>query len=265
MNPPRVEIPLALRLRGRNPNEGKGGDADLSITPVDPEVCELVAENFITVTPSLNMGKEHNLIPLRRPEANGPPALARSRKRPDHGYGWKHSVLSALLDHIVRAYRVDAARIHVTGFSMGGYGTWELGISSPERFATLMPICGGGDTVLAKNIKHVPQWVHHGERDDIIPVSASKKMVDALLRAGAEEVRFTRHPDAAHDSWTAAYGNTEVWRWMLGHRNRGAGEEVVAPDANKVDVAQAVGDLASERCGYYNTPRLIHEGLPAAL
>jgi len=48
---------------------------------------------------------------------------------------------------------------------------------------------------------------------------------------------FTRYPDAAHDSWTAAYGNVEVWMWMLGHRMKGAGEGVVVPEANKVNVA----------------------------
>lgn len=122
-------------------------------------------------------------------------------------------------------YRVDVDRIHITGFSMGGYGTWDLGIASPDRFATLMPICGGGDTVLVKNTKHVPQWVHHGELDDIIPISASERMVDALKRASADEVRFTRYPDAAHDSWTPAYGNIEVWRWMLERRRNASKRE----------------------------------------
>ena len=57
MLPPSIDIPLAPRLRGRNPNKGKSGDADLSSTPVSPEICTMVAEEFITVTPSLNMGK----------------------------------------------------------------------------------------------------------------------------------------------------------------------------------------------------------------
>ncbi|KAI4223457.1 MAG: hypothetical protein LQ349_007429 [Xanthoria aureola] len=159
------------------------------------------------------------------------------------GYGWNHSILTALLDHIVQSYRVDIDRIHVTGFSMGGYGTWDLALSTPQRFATLMPICGGGDTVRAKNIKHVPQWVHHGERDDIIPISASEKMVEALLReVDAREVRFSRYPEAAHDSWTRAYGDVEVWRWMLGRRRVDGGKEVgevegvVVPEGNKVRV-----------------------------
>ena len=123
--------------------------------------------------------------------------------------------------------------------SIGGYGTWDLSLSTPNRFATLTPICGGGDTIRATNIKHVPQWVHHGERDDIIPISASVKMVDALIKVNAEEVRFSRYPEDAHDSWTRAYNDVEVWRWMLmrrresGRRELGEVGGVVVPEGGK--------------------------------
>lgn len=106
-----------------------------------------------------------------------------------------------------------------------------------------MPICGGGDTIRAKNIKHVPQWIHHGELDDIVPISASQKMVDALTKAQADEVKFSKYPDAAHDSWTKAYNNIEVWQWMLQHRRESGRKEmgehdgVVVPEKNKVAVA----------------------------
>lgn len=124
---PTISIPLAPRLRqSRQTKQG-----DKSVDPVPPNVCKVVAENFITVTPSLNM---------------------------EWGYGWNASILSALLDEIVDRYQIDLDRIHVTGFSMGGYGTWELAIHSPNRFASLMPICGGGDILRASHIKHVPQW-----------------------------------------------------------------------------------------------------------
>lgn len=65
MNPPSIDIPLAPRLRGRNPNKGNSGDADLSSTPVSAELCTLVAEGFITVTPSLNMGKKAHKYPMK--------------------------------------------------------------------------------------------------------------------------------------------------------------------------------------------------------
>jgi len=205
MNAPSIDIPQALRIR-----KSPGKVSDRSSEPVDSEVCSLLAENFITVTPSLDMR---------------------------HGYGWNASVLSALLDEVVTTYRVDVDAVHVTGFSMGGYRTWALGIHSPARFASLMPVCGGGDSVLARHITHVPQWVHHGESDDVIPVSASEKMVSSLRNKGAREVKLTKYPDLKHDSWTEAYANKEVYEWMLGCRRRTKGEEIVVPEANKVAVA----------------------------
>ena len=37
----------------------------------------------------------------------------------------------------------DPARTYATGMSMGGYGTWEVALAAPERFAALVPVCGG--------------------------------------------------------------------------------------------------------------------------
>ncbi|GAB7339812.1 hypothetical protein MBLNU457_6357t1 [Dothideomycetes sp. NU457] len=208
---PSISIPQAQRIR-KNPSKV----SDRSSEPVDAEVCALLAENFITVTPSLDMR---------------------------HGYGWNVSVLSALLDEVVNAYRVDLDAVHITGFSMGGYGTWALGIHSPARFASLMPVCGGGDMLRVGLIKDLPQWVHHGVLDDVIPVGASEKMVSSLRNKGAREVRFTKYEELKHDCWTEAYGNMEVYEWMLRCRRRTKGEEVVVPEANKVVVAGAEKDL----------------------
>ncbi|ETN41080.1 uncharacterized protein HMPREF1541_03015 [Cyphellophora europaea CBS 101466] len=203
---PVISIPMANRLR--KTKQAKQGD--LSETAVPPEVCTLLVENFITVSPSLNM---------------------------QCGYGWNASILSALLDEIVERYRVDMHRIHVTGFSMGGYGTWKLALHTPKRFASAMPICGGGDHLRASILKQIPHWIHHGDKDDIIPLQASQQMVDALEKAGAEEIQFTRYPELMHDSWTAAYNNPDVYRWMLDRRRQVQGDEKVVPDANKTTVA----------------------------
>ena len=87
---PHIDIPLpSVPRRSRQFLQG-----DNSVEPADEDVCTLLAESFITVTPSLNM---------------------------IHGYGWNASILSALLDEVVDQYSVDRDSIHVTGFSMGGY------------------------------------------------------------------------------------------------------------------------------------------------
>jgi len=127
---------------------------------------------------------------------------------------WKPEDLSALLDEIVGKYKVDKDRIYVTGLSMGGFGTWSLAAFSPDRFAALVPICGGGDPNTAARLAHVPIWVFHGAKDPVVPFKRSEEMVAALKKANGN-VKFTVYPEAGHDSWTEAYNNPELYDWLL--------------------------------------------------
>ncbi len=137
---------------------------------------------------------------------------------------WSVSMLDALLDEIVDQYRVDEDHIYVTGLSMGGYGTWNLALAYPERFAAIAPICGGGKPALASKIRHLPIWVFHGGKDDVVPLAESQAMVDALKSYGSD-VKLTVYPDAGHDSWTETYNNPELYKWLLSHKRR-SGEYV---------------------------------------
>lgn len=125
--------------------------------------------------------------------------------------------LSAILDEIEENYRIDEDRIYVTGLSMGGYGTWALAITEPDRFAAIVPICGAGDSDKVETIKHIPTWVFHGGKDDVVPIDESKSMVDALEACGGN-VKFTVYPEAGHDSWTQTYTNPALYEWFLSHK-----------------------------------------------
>lgn len=126
-------------------------------------------------------------------------------------------VLIALLDDIVANYNVDESRVYLTGLSMGGYGTWAMGATCPERFAALVPICGGGRPSTAEKLKNTPIWVFHGARDNVVPIQRSKDMVQAVKAAGGD-VQLTIYPEATHDSWTATYDNPKLYDWLLSHR-----------------------------------------------
>lgn len=133
------------------------------------------------------------------------------------GEWWRAEILAALLDAIEDRYRVDKTRIYVTGLSMGGYGTWTLALTYPHRFAAIAPICGGGHWWTTPRIKHLPAWVFHGTKDNVVPLKRSQEMVDALRQAGGN-VKFTRYPGIGHDSWTATYANPKLYEWLLSHR-----------------------------------------------
>ncbi len=132
---------------------------------------------------------------------------------------WQPEALSKLIDEIAAKYKVDPDRIYLTGLSMGGFGTFALAAAHPEKFAAIVPICGGGDPKSVERFKALPAWVFHGAKDDAVPLSQSERMVEALKAAGGD-VQFTVYPEAGHDSWTATYENPKVFEWLLAQKRK---------------------------------------------
>ncbi len=132
---------------------------------------------------------------------------------------WYSEDIIDLLDVVQAKYPVDPERVILTGLSMGGYGTWRTAELHPERFAAIVPICGGGDPKLAPAMKNLPVWVFHGGRDTTVPLRRSQEMVDALRAAGGN-VKYTIFPIDGHDSWTDAYNTPELYDWMLEQRRK---------------------------------------------
>jgi predicted peptidase len=122
-----------------------------------------------------------------------------------------------LIDALRKQYRIDAARIYLTGLSMGGYGTWDLLMRRPDLFAAAVPICGGGDETQAAKIAHIPVWVFHGTLDNAVKVQRSRHMVAALEKAGGRP-RYTEYPDERHASWVPAYRSPAMMKWLFAQR-----------------------------------------------
>ena len=159
---------------------------------------------------------------LAKVKIHGPPKIVESK--PDFpfilvspqspGRGWNVETLNALLDDVLQRYRVDPDRVYLTGLSMGGYGTWSLAAAHPERFAAIVPICGGGNPADAPKLAAIPAWVFHGAKDGTVPVQRSKDMVEAIKTAGGNP-KLTIYPEAGHDSWTETYNNPALYQWLL--------------------------------------------------
>jgi predicted esterase len=123
----------------------------------------------------------------------------------------------AILDEVHRDSAVDRQRIYLTGTSRGGFGVWSLAACHPQRWAAIVPICGGGDPATAAVIAHLPCWCFHGVRDTVIPVGQSRRMIDALRAAGARPL-CTEYPDVGHACWRRAYATPELWEWLARQR-----------------------------------------------
>jgi len=141
------------------------------------------------------------------------PAVVLSPQCPK-GVWWNAKQLKALLDHQVKEHKIDPNRIYVTGLSMGGFGTWNLLAAYPDYFAAGIPICGGGTPRRAKEFAHVPVWVFHGDADRVVPVSGSKRMVEALKKAGRKP-KVTMFENVGHNRWSPAYEDEKTFQWLL--------------------------------------------------
>ena len=158
----------------------------------------------------------------------GPPRLvAQGRDLPcivvspqvPKGYFWfrESNAILEILEEVITRYRVDKRRVHATGNSMGAFGAILLVAREPERFASLVPVCGGVDYVDSLRLRDVPIWAFHGEKDPIIPVEESRRLVKLVNQIGGK-ARLTIYPDAGHNCWDRAYDDPALWDWMLAQK-----------------------------------------------
>jgi predicted peptidase len=128
--------------------------------------------------------------------------------------------LLELLAEVESRLHGDADAVHVTGLSMGGMGTWALGVCAPGRFASLVPVCGlvppiEGFHELLENLRDKRVWAFHGVLDPVVSVEETLGIVSALKRLGGRP-RVTLYPDVGHRAWERAYADDELLRWFLG-------------------------------------------------
>ncbi len=138
----------------------------------------------------------------------------------------------AMLDEVMKEYKTDPHRVYLTGLSMGGFGTWSLAAAHPDKWAAIVPICGGvrfsktkdakdkeAVEKTAEKIKDIPCWCFHGAADPTVPVQMSRDIVEALKKAGGHP-KYTEYPGVGHNSWDKAYGTDELYTWLLEHKKK---------------------------------------------
>lgn len=126
----------------------------------------------------------------------------------------------AILDEVAKAYKTDPKRVYLTGLSMGGFGTWSLAAAHPDKWAAIVPVCGGvrggtdGAAKTAEKVKDIPTWVFHGDKDAAVKVDLSRQLVEAMKAAGGKP-KYTEYPGVEHNSWDPAYAEAELWTWLF--------------------------------------------------
>lgn len=121
-----------------------------------------------------------------------------------------------VLADVKKRFNIDEDRVYLTGLSMGGGGTLWLGLTRPDVWAALAPVCPAPPTgiePLAGNALHLPVRLFQGEIDPLVPASETRAWHKRFLQAGVKSEYF-EYPGVRHNSWDNAYKGGAIFEWF---------------------------------------------------
>lgn len=133
--------------------------------------------------------------------------------------GWgsspiERSQILSLVADVGHRCRVDSDRIYLGGWSMGGHGSFDLGVHHPDRFAALNPAIGSlarGLLGLVENLKPVPIFLVSGALDQDELVERQRDVVALLTKKGGQVVH-REHADGGHEFFPEDL--PEILEWL---------------------------------------------------
>lgn len=120
----------------------------------------------------------------------------------------------AVLDYVEKHWAIDASRVHLTGGSMGGGGTFFLGARYPQRFASGRPVCGFGSDLPVGNLLTFPIYATHSDDDFTVPVLHSRGPIGRLLERGGKAI-LDETTGLGHAAWDYTEGNKRAEAWHV--------------------------------------------------
>jgi predicted esterase len=125
--------------------------------------------------------------------------------------------LIELIDETVKDEKVDADKISAFGFSMGGFGVWELLIRRPEMFSAAVICAAAGIPSSADKVLDIDIRAYHGMKDETVPPSGLQLMEEAITALGGTKFTATYFDDVDHNSCSTAASNKDgdYFDWML--------------------------------------------------
>jgi len=104
---------------------------------------------------------------------------------------------------------IDTSRIYLSGFSAGGYMTWQTLLAMPDTFAAAAPICHAM-FVQTDYVNTIPLWLICGEKDELC-MHYVAHTIDKLQDTHKAEFRTTILKDVLNPDYTPAVSQHHSW------------------------------------------------------
>jgi poly(3-hydroxybutyrate) depolymerase len=121
-------------------------------------------------------------------------------------------VLDVLAD-VKRRFPIDPNRVYLTGLSMGGGGSLWIGLTRPDIWAAIAPVCPAppaGTMDLAGNALNIPVHLYQGGADPVVSPESVRAWHTAFDSLGTQ-VEYTEYPGVGHTSWENAYAGGQIF------------------------------------------------------
>ncbi len=136
------------------------------------------------------------------------------RENYQDGKGTLSSAIN-LLKEIQNKYSCDSNRTYLTGLSMGSFATWSVLERYGDMFAAAVPVCGGGNEMMAESYVDIPIVMYHGTADPTVSFQSSQRTYDAIVAAGGTKAMLIPLESVGHDAWKQAYADRNMFAWLF--------------------------------------------------
>ena len=101
-----------------------------------------------------------------------------------------------LTKSVMKTYAINPKKVVLTGFSMGGIGTWQIANRNQDLFTSAVPIAGepGGNEIEWT----IPVLAIHSTADSVLPFTKTAKHVEQLKSQGKNVERLTLTKPSRH-------------------------------------------------------------------
>ena len=234
----RAEALLADVRAGRDPLASVTGDVHLAYRS---DLDGMVMPYRIYVPPDYDKSKKYPLVMflhgancdentfmsagVLQPAASrlGYIVASINGRGPFSGYRKENGAQKDLFDVMAlmqKYYNIDGRQVFLTGHSMGGMGTWTVGLEYRDRFAALAPMAGTRNTpeLLAslETGRRIPVLITAGGKDTALPPEPAIEVYRKLRELGYP-AKVVVYPEDNHQA-TFASSIAEVFAWFDAHR-----------------------------------------------
>ena len=129
---------------------------------------------------------------------------------------WNPDKVLEVLEYVKKNYNLDESQIYVCGMSLGGYGTLHFAGKHADKITAAVAICGGGNTSDGCTLSTIPIWIQHGDKDYIVPISESQKVVNAIRKCNEKaKLIFTIIKGGNHGSVENIFHQDAMYNWLF--------------------------------------------------